>query len=99
MSKIRNRHKVILLHDISKSDEKVHEILMKFFDRIKVVRSKLDGDFARFKNMLIPIGSCKYLFQIDADELIPESLIKKLPVYLALKSKCECPHVPRINIV
>ncbi len=99
LPKLRDKDEVVVLQDITEKNEQVSEILNKYADRIKVSTSKLNADFATFKNELIPMASCDYLFQIDADELIPDSLIKKLPAYLALKSKYDCFNVPRKNTV
>ncbi|WP_179221426.1 glycosyltransferase [Sphingobacterium cellulitidis] len=97
--RIRQKDEIVVLQDVTKRDEGVSEILSNCGNKIIKAESNLNGDFATFKNQLITLAKCEYLFQIDADEMLPDSLVEKLPGYLALKSKYDCFNVPRINTV
>jgi len=61
--------------------------------------SEFKGHFADWKNQLMDICSGDYIFQIDADELPNEYLIKSLPEILETNSSVEAYVVPRVNIV
>lgn len=93
------KDEVLILRDMTNPDEKVGELLEQYGSKIKVVEARLNGDFATFKNNLIHNASCKYLFQIDADEYPAEGFIKRLKPYLRKEKSVECFFVPRINIV
>ena len=75
---IDKKDEVIVLQDITKKDEKVAAILDSYGERIIRIESCLNGDFATFKNNLINAATKDYLFQIDADEIPKESLIKEM---------------------
>jgi len=61
----------------------------------------LNGDFAAFKNNLIENASGEYIFQIDADELLPDGLLDPSKLYDILKSNPDIGlyKIPRINVV
>src|SRR5689334_13938694 len=67
---------VIVLQDVTNKNQQVADILDKYGDQIIRMEARLDGDFATFKNNLIKAAKKKYLFQIDADEIPKESLLK-----------------------
>lgn len=96
---IDKNDEVIVLQDVTNKDQDVAEILDGYGDRIIRLEARLDGDFATFKNNLIKAARKKYLFQIDADEIPKESLIKGIKSYLSEKRKDDVFMVPRINIV
>lgn len=56
------------------------------------------GNFSEWKNILTEICTGDYIFQIDADELPSEFLLKVLPEIL-IKNSIDVILVPRINIV
>ena len=90
---------LIILQDVTSKDIAVNAVIEKYKDRVILVETKLNGDFATFKNTLITKASGDYLFQIDADEVPQQSLIKKLKKQLRKNKKYDCFFVPRINIV
>lgn len=63
---------------------------------IKVNLFDFNMDFADFKNHLFEIASKSYIFQIDADEQIPISLIYLLR-QVAEKNEIDLVWIPRIN--
>jgi hypothetical protein len=64
-------------------------------DKVKTVEFK--DDFACFKNELLGMSRNKWIFQIDADEMVPFVLIDRLRK-CAVDSSCpEVLYVPRIN--
>ena len=57
-----------------------------------------EKDFAAFKNHLFDLSSKDFLFQIDADEIIPPSLLTALRD-IGRASQVDLVFVPRINVV
>lgn len=90
---------VIVLQDITNKTQDVTDILDQYSNKIIRLEARLDGDFATFKNNLITAATKDYLFQIDADEIPKESLIRGIKSYLSEKWKDDVVMVPRINIV
>jgi hypothetical protein len=68
-------------------------------DFIVLKESEFKEHFADWKNQLIDLCSGDYIFQIDADELPNEYLIKSLPEILETNSSVEAYVVPRVNTV
>jgi hypothetical protein len=60
---------------------------------------KFDRHFADWKNKLTSLCSGDYIFQIDADEIPSEDLIKTLPELLGLNPEMDVFLVPRVNTV
>lgn len=55
-------------------------------------------DFSEFKNTLFSLTSKQYLFQIDADEQIPPSLLSAVR-QVAQQGEIDLLWIPRINII
>jgi hypothetical protein len=66
---------------------------------IILTESEFKGHFADWKNQLMDLCSGDYIFQIDADELPNEYLIKSLPEILETNPTVETYVVPRVNTV
>ena len=95
------KHEIVILHDVSKSNEEMEEYL-DFLSQnsfVKVFERPLQNDFAKFKNNLLEISSGEYIFQIDADEIPSENILKYLEYILEENSDIDCFKVPRRNIV
>jgi hypothetical protein len=90
---------IIVLQDITNENKEVTRLINSYDSKVIRLEARLNGDFATFKNNLIHNASCKYLFQIDADEYPAEGFIKRLKPYLRKEKSVECFFVPRINIV
>ena len=65
---------------------------------LKINFFNFQNDFSEFKNELFNLSTKDYLFQIDADEQIPPSLINILR-QVASQNKVDLLWIPRINIV
>jgi cellulose synthase/poly-beta-1,6-N-acetylglucosamine synthase-like glycosyltransferase len=65
---------------------------------IKIIYHSLNKDFATHKNFLNACCNGDYIFQIDADEMPDETLIKYLPEILE-SNDVDAIWIPRINIV
>lgn len=65
----------------------------------KLVLFNLDDDFASFKNNLKSHCTKKYIFQIDADELLGSYLLNQLVELIEANPEVDVFAIPRINIV
>ncbi len=93
------RDEVIVLQDTTVVDEAVTAVINRYRPHLIWEQSRLNGDFATFKNQLIDKASGDYLFQLDADEVPGLDLIKSLKKVLAKQRESDCFAVPRINYV
>lgn len=93
------RDEVIVLQDITVADEAVTAVINRYRQHLIWEQSRLNGDFATFKNQLIDRASGDYLFQLDADEVPGERLIGTLDETLRAHRHIDCFAVPRINYV
>jgi glycosyltransferase involved in cell wall biosynthesis len=85
---IENNDEIVILRDISNTNSKVTKIIEShkeiYKNQLIVVEARLNNDFATFKNQLLTWATGDYLFQIDADEIPNEILVRNL------KSILEC---------
>ncbi len=87
---------IIILADSNKVTDKVKEHAS--LCNLKINYFSFNKNFADFKNQFFSICSKDYLFQIDADEQIPPSLLYLLRS-VAKNKDADLLWVPRINIV
>lgn len=90
---------IVVLQDSTRPDDWVTDVLNRYHDKLTYQSAQLDGDFATFKNNLLTMASGDYLFQIDADELPRESLLRSLKGVLREHPEVDCLAIPRINLV
>ena len=86
--------------DLDKNKKEVFGYIMQCQERgeIRAILHPLHKDFAQFKNHLTQQCTGDYIFNIDADEIPNEYLIKNLPEIL-IKNGIDLIYVPRINTV
>ena len=100
---IDEEDEIIVLRDMTKTNNKITELLVKYHNIFKYRMKSLDfslyGDFATFKNKLIENASGDYLFQIDADEIPNQFLIENIKPVLKINSTIDCFYIPRVNKV
>jgi len=90
---------VVVQCDQGNTSPEVYRVLDKYSAFIHVIEFPLKGNFAAFKNNLKKHCTGAWIFQIDADEYLSESLIKNLPSILQSNPTVDLFLVPRINIV
>jgi glycosyltransferase involved in cell wall biosynthesis len=90
---------VIVQCDQGNTSPEVYRILDKYSAFIHVIQFPLKGNFAAFKNNLKKHCTGAWIFQIDADEYLSDSLIKNLPSILQANPTVDLLLVPRINTV
>tara|TARA_B110000211_G_scaffold126589_1_gene145722 strand:- start:14 stop:646 length:633 start_codon:yes stop_codon:yes gene_type:complete len=99
IKKVRERDEIIVQHDEQNTTLEVLRVLNKYADRVKVIEFPLNGHFANFKNNLTEKCEGDWIFQIDADEIPHENLIKYLPEIILSNPDNEVIRVPRVNTV
>jgi hypothetical protein len=66
---------------------------------IRLIESAFQGDFSKWKNELNEMCKGDYIFNIDADEIPSENLIKYIPEIIEQNFEALVYAVPRINTV
>ncbi len=98
---ITENDEIIIQYDLSSVTTEVRDflkIIEKLHENHIVIGFPLNKDFATFKNNLKSHCSKSYIFQIDADEIPNEFLVKSLPIVLE-RNPVDLIFVPRINTV
>jgi len=101
---LANKHKqdeIVVLYDQKNGNEEVINMLTKLnkLPNFQVWRGYFEGHFADWKNKLTEYCSGDYIFQIDADEIPHEFLLKNLHSLLKANPDNEVYLVPRVNTV
>ena len=102
----RNKHKedeIVILFDQVKGTQEV----ITYLDTIRgikgikgcLVSDRFEGHFADWKNLLTSNCTGDFIFQIDADEYLPEEFIDLLHQILEANPEVDLYYVPRINTV
>lgn len=98
----RINDEIVILFDSKNGDEKVLDFLLKYnkLPNVQTWRSSdFNSDFAEWKNKLNEYCTGDYIFQLDADELISEYLVKNLHEIIEMNSEIDLFFLPRINTV
>ena len=92
---------IVVLLDTPKAQPELLEYLelQANADKINLIESEFDNDFAQWKNFLNSQCKGEWIFQLDADELLEPDLIKNLGNILEGNPNIEMFYIPRINIV
>jgi hypothetical protein len=99
---IRKEDEIVVLVDMTKN-ESTSDLLgylhrLRYDNKIRLSEDRFNNDFAEWKNRLSRICEGDYIFQIDADEMVDEYLIRILPQVLE-HNDVDVILVPRINTV
>lgn len=98
-------NEIVVLVDTTKSkQDDLFDIYIEHIpegksNQFSFYKSKLNNNFANFKNLLIEYCSNEYILQIDADELLSDYLLKYLDLILEENDDIDCFNVPRENFV
>lgn len=98
----RVNDEIVILYDEKNGDPKVLEYLLPFNIKPNVQTWRglwWNNNFADWKNKLNEYCEGDYIYQIDADEMISEYMVKNLHEILELNKEVDLIHVPRINTV
>ena len=101
LSSKREQDEIVVLADSPKMSQELQDTLREYFslNQVLLIESEFGGHFADWKNKFSKICSGDYIFQIDADELPNEILIKYLPEILQMNEGVDVMLVPRVNTV
>ena len=96
----RPQDEIVVLFDGKNGSMEVRNFLKHYsqLNWVKWTEAEFANHFADWKNQLTEMCSGDYIFQIDADELITESLIRTLPEILK-SNNVDVIRVPRVNTV
>jgi hypothetical protein len=94
---IRDVDEVVIQVD-STATKEVLDVISRY-PAFSLWQFPLNGDFASFKNNLKSKCIGEWIFQIDADEYLSETLLKSLPEILAANPTTDLFLLPRINTV
>jgi hypothetical protein len=100
ISKKHKEDEIVILFDQVKGTQEV----LTYLDTIKGIEGRLvsdrfKGHFADWKNLLTANCTGDFIFQIDADEHLPEEFIDLLHQILEANPEVDLYYVPRINTV
>ncbi len=98
----RINDEIVILYDNKNGDEKVLDFLLEFnkLPNVQTWRSfDFNSDFAEWKNKLNEYCTGDYIFQLDADELISEYMVKNIHEIIEMNLEIDLFFVPRINTV
>ena len=99
----RKEDEIVILFDQVKGTQEV----ITYLDTIReikgikgcLVSDRFEGHFADWKNLLTSNCTGDFIFQIDADEYLPEEFIDLLHQILEANPEVDLYYVPRINTV
>jgi len=98
----RDEDEIVVLYDSNNGDQEVEVYLRKMnVNSSSFLWKSYDfkGNFADMKNRLNSWCSGDYIFQIDADEMPNEYMLKIIPQMLEVNKEIDLIRVPRINKV
>ena len=98
----RDEDEIVVLYDSNNGDKEVETYLRKMNTdktRFRWAPYEFDGNFAEMKNRLNSMCSKDYIFQIDADEMPNEYMMKIIPQMLEVNKETDLIRVPRVNKV
>tara|TARA_A100000172_G_scaffold81130_2_gene73211 strand:+ start:113 stop:736 length:624 start_codon:yes stop_codon:yes gene_type:complete len=97
----RHEDEIVILYDIANGEEGIEQYLRAKSVNCEIawMPGEFEGHFANWKNKLNKMCSGDYIFQIDADEIPNEALIKSLHLILQGNPTVDILRVPRVNTV
>ena len=98
----RIEDEIVILFDEKNGSKEVLDFLLPFNVKpnVQTWRSvDWNNDFADWKNKLNDYCTGDYVFQLDADEMIDEYMVKNISTILEMNPKVDLIFVPRINTV
>ena len=97
----REEDEIVVVWDFKNGDKQIETYLRKMNVEKTYFRwypYQFDGHFANLKNYLTSMCSGDYIYQIDADEMISDYVMRLLPQVLD-QNEVDVVRVPRINTV
>jgi len=98
----RIQDEIVILYDEKNGNPEILDFLLPYNIKPNVQTWRgfgFEGNFADWKNKLNDYCTGDYIYQLDADEMISEYMIKNLSEILSLNPKVDLIFVSRINTV
>lgn len=98
----RIQDEIVILYDQKNGNPEILDYLLPYNIKPNVQTWRgfgFEGNFADWKNKLNEYCTGDYIYQLDADEMISEHVVKNLNTILELNPKVDLIFVPRINTV
>jgi hypothetical protein len=97
----RLQDNIVILYDEANGDPEIESFLRSHSvnGEFSWHKAKFNKHFADWKNKLTSLCNGDYIFQIDADEIPAEDLIRHLPEIIELNPEMDIYLVPRVNTV
>lgn len=98
----RIQDEIVVLYDQKNGDKEVINFLLPYNIKPNVQSWRgldFDNNFADWKNKLSDYCEGDYIFQLDADEMISEYMVKNVSEIVSLNPEVELFLLPRINTV
>ena len=98
----RIEDEIVILYDEKNGNPEIIDFLLPHNIKPNVQTWRefgFENNFADWKNKLNDYCTGDYIYQLDADEMISEYMVKNLSTILELNSKVDLIFVPRINTV
>jgi len=98
----RIQDEIVILYDEKNGNPEILDFLLPYNIKPNVQTWRgfgFEGNFADWKNKLNDYCAGDYIYQLDADEMISEYMVKNLVTILELNPKVDLLFVPRINTV
>jgi hypothetical protein len=98
----RTEDEIVILFDEKNGNEDVLNFLLSFnkLPKIQTWRSfEWNNNFADWKNKLNEYCNGDYIFQLDADEMISEYMVKNISEIILMNPEVDLYYIPRINTV
>jgi hypothetical protein len=98
----RIQDEIVILYDQKNGNPEVLDFLLPYNIKPNVQTWRgfgFEGNFADWKNKLNDYCTGDYIYQLDADEMISEHIVKNLHEILLLNKNVDLIFVPRINTV
>lgn len=89
---------VVVLFDKKNGTNDVQNYLKEITD-IKLIVNEFKNDFGTWKNILNESCIGDYIFQLDADEMLNETLLNNIHDIISLNQSIDLFYFPRLNIV
>ena len=98
----RIQDEIVILYDEKNGNTEILDFLLPYNIKPNVQTWRgfgFEGNFADWKNKLNEYCTGDYIYQLDADEMISEHMVKNLSTILEVNPKVDLIFVPRINTV
>lgn len=99
----RPQDEIVVLFDSKNGNKEVLDFLSEYSSKSDniIVKENMwfNNDFGAWKNLLGSYCSGDYIYQIDADEMISEYMVKNINTILNMNPEVDLIFVPRINTV